>query len=197
MEASPTKKMQEDTIVRQPPDEPAVNTDSGAAAMARMEALNASNMSLSYGGGVGTGGIAGAGGTAVPPLPNRQTPTAQYSQTYGQQLMHGSVGGQQMPAQPPYGQAYEDMNGDCWVWNTYAQAYEPDLATMAARHPLPASSRGSTSSELAGEFQHLQASDPHTTNAGAADLLHASGQASLQLVSPTLANAVATQNAAE
>ena len=197
VEASHTQEMQEDTRVHQPPDEPAVNTDSGAAAMARMEALNASNMSLSYGGGVGTGGIAGAGGTAVPPLPNRQTPTAQYPQTYGQQLTHGSVGGQQMPAQPPYGQAYEDMNGDCWVWNTYAQAYEPDLATMAARHPLPASSRGSTSSELAGEFQHLQASDPHTANDGAADLLHASGQASLQLVSPTLANAVATQDAAE
>jgi hypothetical protein len=69
VEASPTKKMQEDTIVRQPPDEPAVNTDSGAAAMARMEAINASNMSLTYG-GVGTGGIAGAGGTAVPPPPH-------------------------------------------------------------------------------------------------------------------------------
>ena len=107
VEASPTKKMQEDTIGRQPPDEPAVNTDSGAAAMARMEAINASNMSLTYG-GVGTGGIAGAGGTAVPPLPNQQTSTAQYSQTYGQQLTHGSVGGQQMPAQPPYGQAYQD-----------------------------------------------------------------------------------------
>ena len=91
VEASHTQEMQEDTRVHQPPDEPAVNTDSGAAAMARMEALNASNMSLSYGGGVGTGGIAGAGGTAVPPLPNRQTPTAQYSQTYGQQLTHGSV----------------------------------------------------------------------------------------------------------
>ena len=177
VEASHTQEMQEDTRVHQPPDEPAVNSDSGAAAMARMDALNAHNMSLSYGGGVGTVGIAGAGGTAVPPLPNRQTSTAQYSQTYGQQLTHGSVGGQQMPAQPPYGQAYQDMNGDCWVWNTYAQAYEPDLATMAARHPLPASSRGSTSSELAGEFQHLQASDPYTANAGAADLLHASGQA--------------------
>ena len=119
VEASPTKKMQEDTIVRQPPDEPAVNTDSGAAAMARMEAINASNMSLTYG-GVGTGGIAGAEGTAMPPLPN--TPMAQYSQTYGQRLTHGG-GKQQMPAQPPYGQSYEDMNGDCWVWNPYAQAY--------------------------------------------------------------------------
>ena len=173
VEASPTKKMQEDTIVRQPPDEPAVNTDSGAAAMARMEAINASNMSLTYG-GVGTGGIAGAEGTAMPPLPN--TPMAQYSQTYGQRLTHGG-GKQQMPAQPPYGQAYEDMNGDCWVWNPYAQAYEPDLATMAARHPLPASSRVSTSSELAGEFQQLQASDLYAANAGAAELPRASGQA--------------------
>ena len=69
VEASPTKEMQEDTIVRQPPDETAVNTDSGAAAMARMEAINASNMSLTYG-GVGTGGIAGAEGTVMPPLPN-------------------------------------------------------------------------------------------------------------------------------
>ena len=71
-----------------------------------MEALNARNMSLTYGGGVGTGG------TAVPPVPNlpslQMQTTAQHPQTYRHQQMHGGMGGQQCSNSRGY--AYQDMH---------------------------------------------------------------------------------------
>ena len=98
VEASLTQEMPEDAIVPQPREQPSVNSDSGAAAIAGMEALNARNMSLTYGGGVGTGG------TAVPPVPTlpslQMQTTAQHPQTYRHQQMHGGMGGQQMLKQP-------------------------------------------------------------------------------------------------